>query len=267
MSKKIYSVSLKTETEGNIVKGFSFIENTQDVVGESFNYYDVKVGDFVGQKSKISEFKGMSVMLPNEHHPFSLFSTDPSLIEDMKKSIAKALVFEAQSKYQKAANAYKDFKRYKTSISSGEVIERDTFFEQLLLKFSYAKNEVKEYISNHGNAEIIINAGITLIEDKTHVYAEPLWITGVNSDGSLELTDYTHTPCDDVFESDINKIFGGNNPDFPFANIKIANEFDIFEIASKLHEKMAEQVDSYILDAQSKMENQLSLALSLKASI
>lgn len=264
MSKKIYLVSLKTETEGNELKGFSFIEQSQEIVSERFNYYVV---ENAGQKSKSSEFKGMSVMLPNEYHPFSLFSTDPSLITDMKKSIANALIFEAQNKYQKAANSYKDFKRYKTSITSGDVIERDTFFEQLLVKFTYAKNEIKEYISNHGNAEIVINAGITLIEDKTHVYAEPLWITGVNSDGSLELTDYTHTPCDDVFESDINKIFGGNRADFPFANTKVKGEFDIFELASKLQEKMAEQVDAFILDAQSKMETQLSMALSLKASI
>lgn len=76
-----------------------------------------------------------------------------------------------------------------------------------------------------------------------------------------------HQTADEITLDQIGIVTGGDQPDFPFANIKIQGNFDSYEIARQLQEKMDEQIDSFLLNARSQMEKNLSMALSLKANI
>lgn len=109
MSKKLYSVSINFEKEFNHeqmieeVKNYSFSVREQEIVGETYEYFNVKYPEstFISQVSKFKEFTGPRIILPEDEFRFGEHSTNVDLIPEMKKHLVSALILEIQKKYQK----------------------------------------------------------------------------------------------------------------------------------------------------------------------
>lgn len=277
MSKKIYQVSLSMEKnmQTGVIEDISIKEDVYEVTGETFDSYEMKARDssfnYKRQKhGEFGEYTGVRVVNPNNPSLTSLYSTNEELIPQMKHQLIDNYIISSQNEYRQSYAAYEDFKRFKTTFTSGEKIHHDTFFEKFILKIAIAQSELKEYISQNPDNEkdVLLYASLSLHKDKVNPSAEMLWITGILDDGSLELTDYSHTPCLDVEPDSINKVVshkGVNN--FPFVRIAIQGDFNIHETALSLREEMIEQVDSFIAVELDKMNKNLFEALKLKSSI